>query len=259
MPVLKLELDETRAENEQEDTGIFLIYEHRGSGQFYFQFHGDKAYFEIYMRLSNLHMTDKLDIQPAQCNADNIMFGLKKVFTIRNTVPVRRIEPARFLSQDMIPDVAVGVPVVTTFHVLLYRFPISWQTSAPDYCPPEDEIDQDIGTRDALLRLADLSIKHKRNLFNKMYSGSFLNSDSDSQKHVPTKTERKKRQVKQTKPTSLRSALQASGFKAETADNSTGKSAETVAAKVEKPKCSKSKHQGNAKTFKRKTKRSGRV
>ena len=74
-----------------------------------------------------------------------------------------------------------------------------------------------------------------------------------------SKMNSKNSKAKQKKQTTLRSALRASGFKPETAEDSTEKPTEKEGVKVEKPKGSRSRHQGNAKTFKRKTKRSWRV
>ena len=286
-------LDQMVADQERTNTGIYLIYENRGFGKFYFRYHGDKLSFEIFIRLSNLHMTDKLVIQPAQCNADNIKFGLKNVFTITNVVPVCRIEPARYQVPAYIPDVAVGKPVVVTFHILNHtcpRWPFPEKSSAPEYCPPVDEIDQRIRKREENHTLTKLSYEKKKNMipFDPSWTFDDLNEceamlfSTTSERNKPTSSrsapkqasefrsetgeksaakssQRVKSQGKRKQQTSLRAALQASGFKPETAENSTEKPAEKEVAKDEQPKCSKSKHQGNAKTFKRKTKRSGRV
>ena len=254
------QLERNRESHEHTKTGIFLIYQNIGSGKFYFRFHGDKAYFEIFIRLSNLEMTDKLDINPAQCNDDNRRFGLKKVFTIRNTVPVSRIVPPQYRIPEIpMPDIDVGKPVVSTLHLCQTcpTHPKPAQSSAPDYCPSADEIDYKIMDLDALMRMGESGIKSQQNLIREAYY------KSPSQQRAPNVNEKsthsKNAKAKKSMSTSLRSALRASGFKAETAEDSTEKPAQKEPAKSEKPKCSKSKHQGNARTIKRKTKRSGRV
>ena len=265
MQIDQKQLERNLEIQEQSKTGIYLIYQNFGSGKFYFRFHGGKSYFDIFMRLSNLQMTDKLDIKPAKCNDDNKRFGLKKVFTIRNTVPVCRIVPAQYKIPEMIPDIAVGKPVVSSFHMFqpCSENPRPESNSAPDYCPPADVIDSEILYLDAAMGMGQLDIERLQNLI-----------EYKSRQRVPTSSDKQatgssdpklaenniqSKKEKKIKPTSLRSALRSSGFKPETAEVSTEKPAQKEAATSKETKCSKSKHQGNARTFKRKTKRSGRV
>ena len=220
-------------------TGIYIIYENIGFGRFNFQYHGNKATFEKFLELLNLQKTDELDKKPANCNDDNIKFGLQQVFTIRNIFPVRLIIP------KSTSHIAVGKPVISCYYNSpIDRFGKSY--TCGEYCPPADKIDESIDDNEEELKSWKLIIAQR-------YEQRRKNSLLDQAK----KTQRNSK-AKHKKSTSLRSALRASGLKPETAENPTEKTVEE-AAKVQKPKCSKSKHQGNAKTFKRKTKRSGRV
>ena len=206
----------------------------------------------------------------------------------------------------MIPDIAVGRPVISNL-AAIFTTPVNFAGSAPEYCPPIDEIDAEI-------ERVDLALQKGRYCNQKQYEQTqyppckcsppcpqrllkkpnFRPSDSIVTKALelysdlsdildentscgpsmtrtgtsnvlerplksPDTFSKTKAQAKQKKPTSLRAALRASGFKPETAENSAEKPAEKEVAKGEQSKCSKSKHQGNAKTFKRKTKRSGRI
>ena len=133
------------------ETGIFIIYENIGSGYFNFHYHGDRENFKAFLQMSNLQMTDKIDLQPAKCYADETKVRLNEVFTIRNTVPVRRIEPTRFTHKEMIPDIAVGKPVISNL-AAIFTTPVNFAGSAPEYCPPIDGIDAEIERVDLALQ-----------------------------------------------------------------------------------------------------------
>ena len=229
-------------------TGIYIIYENIGFGRFNFQYHGDKATLEKFLGYSNLLKTDELDIQPANCNADNIRFGLQQVYTIRNTIPVRLINSK--LTTD------VGKPVISCY----YNSPVSYcgkSYSIGVYCPPAGKVDECINRNEQELKFWISNLKEKYDQIRK--TALKEKYDQIRRNEVFEKSKNNLKNSKQKKPTTLRSALRASGLKPEAAENSTEKTAENEVVKVEKPKCSKSMHQGNARTFKRKTKRSGRV
>ena len=215
--------------------GMFIIYEKLGCGNFNFQFHGDKASFEPFLELMNITMTDDLDIQPAKSNAENMEFGVEKVFTIRNTVPVPMIE-SEYDPEITIYD--VGKPVVSYLIAAIF----GTTNSPPVYCPTIDEIDGEIE-----LKMCRTVKRNRPPVFD------FLRPFQ----YVQPKPKQKKPSKSQLRL--LRSALQATALKSESQEKSDQKTDKIAVPDTEKQKCSKSKHQGNARTFKRKTKRSGRV
>ena len=228
--------------------GVFIIFEHVGNGYYNFRYHGDKKHFSAMLYLTRMPVPkpEELDEKPALPNMESLVYGIQSVFTIRNKVPILLEGPCR-------PP--IHRPMVSIMLRMERQVCIGGCTGrcecfrliSPKYydpIPKRDEISDEIKKVEAKI--------------NK------LKFDRDNQKEQQAAN--KKSASKPKKVNSLRSALQKVQIKTEIVETPIEKTNEdtedtekTLQTCKQPGSANKPKHQGKAKTFRRKTKRSGRV
>ena len=184
-------------------------------------------------------MPENLVQTPTTPSADNLAFGIKNVLIIRTKYPVR-LEPY-FGLHPKINKLLITNLIYSTFSPGWSRFRFRIP-DINDHCPGIDKVSDRIQELENQIEATKMRMTLQR-----------------KEELMPRSTSKMLPTPKPKKVTTLRSAVQSAGVEVETSVDCAKVSSRATQTKVKNRKRGKREHQGNAKTFKRKTQRNVRL